>query len=88
MIHANDETRDGKLVKRSMRIAGHRTSLALEREFWLALEGIALTQKRSLPGLIAAIDQNRARDKPQSSLAAAARLYALEHTSLPLELQS
>lgn len=68
----------GKLVKRSMRIAGHRTSLALEREFWLALEEIALRQKQSLPMLTASIDRVRERERA-ASLASAARLFALEN---------
>ena len=45
-----------------MRIAGHRTSLALEQEFWSALERIARTRSQTLPVLIASIDE-RARQE-------------------------
>lgn len=83
MMHANEDGGNGTLIKRSMRIAGHRTSLALEREFWTALELIASAQNVSLPVLIAAIDSNRERDRPLASLASAARLFALENTFGP-----
>ena len=58
----------GALQKRSMRIAGHRTSIALEPEFWQALEKIARAREASLPALIAAIDAARAtkRRRPRS----------------------
>lgn len=65
------------LQKRSMRIAGHRTSLALEKEFWLALERAAATRETSLPKLIALIDQERAQRSPDASLASAVRVWLL-----------
>jgi predicted DNA-binding ribbon-helix-helix protein len=69
----------GALQKRSMRIAGHRTSLALEPQFWAALEAIARERGSSLPSLIAAIDEERARDTPEASLASAVRVFILEN---------
>lgn len=69
----------GALQKRSMRIAGHRTSLALEPQFWAALEGIARERGASLPALIAGIDEARARDTPEASLASAVRVFILEN---------
>lgn len=68
---------DGTLQKRSMRIAGHRTSLALEDDFWKALERIASASNVSLPVLIAAIDDKRAKDRPEASLASAVRVFVL-----------
>lgn len=68
---------DGTLQKRSMRIAGHRTSLALEDDFWKALERIASASNVSLPVLIAAIDDKRAKDTPEASLASAVRVFIL-----------
>jgi predicted DNA-binding ribbon-helix-helix protein len=67
------------LHKRSMRIAGHRTSLALEDPFWTALEAIARTKSLSLPMLIAQIDRKRGEDAPDASLASAARVFTLHH---------
>lgn len=69
----------GALQKRSMRIAGHRTSLALELEFWTALENIARAKAMTLPVLIASIDENRAKASPEASLASAVRVFVLEN---------
>ena len=72
-------TNKGALQKRSMRIAGHRTSLALEAEFWSELEKIARARASSLPMLIAAIDDIRSQDTPGASLASAVRVFVLEN---------
>lgn len=65
------------LTKRSMTIAGHRTSLALEPEFWNVLDQCAQREAVSLPQLIARIDDQRASSHPDRPLASAARVYAL-----------
>jgi predicted DNA-binding ribbon-helix-helix protein len=62
-----------------MRIAGHRTSLALEQEFWSALERIARARTQTLPVLIASIDDNRSKTAPDASLASAVRVFVLEN---------
>ncbi|GIK48943.1 MAG: aryl-sulfate sulfotransferase [Alphaproteobacteria bacterium] len=62
-----------------MRIAGHRTSLALEQEFWAGLEKIARARSTSLPMLIASIDERRAKTAPDASLASAVRVFVLEN---------
>ncbi|HYD89378.1 MAG TPA: ribbon-helix-helix domain-containing protein [Vitreimonas sp.] len=62
-----------------MRIAGHRTSLALEQEFWSGLEKIARSRSTSLPMLIASIDERRAKNTPEASLASAVRVFVLEN---------
>lgn len=72
-------TTKGALLKRSMRIAGHRTSLALEQEFWAALERIARARSQTLPVLIAGIDDQRGKDSPDASLASAVRVFVLEN---------
>lgn len=63
------------MQKRSFSLAGHRTSVALEPEFWAALEQIAEQRELSLAALVADIDQNR--DTP--NLSSALRLFALAH---------
>jgi predicted DNA-binding ribbon-helix-helix protein len=68
----------GALQKRSMRIAGHRTSIALEPEFWQALEKVARARDLSLPALIAGIDAARATEAPNASLASAVRVHVLQ----------
>lgn len=65
------------LVKRSLTIEGHRTSLALEPEFWEVLDRCARSEGVRLPQLIAAIDGQRAEATPDRPLASAARVYAL-----------
>jgi predicted DNA-binding ribbon-helix-helix protein len=62
-----------RLKKRSFALAGHRTSVALEPEFWAVLEEAAGRSHKSLAGLVAVIDTERG-PRP---LASALRLYAL-----------
>lgn len=61
------------LVKRSVTLDKHRTSLALEREFWTALENAAKARGLTLTGLLVEIDANRG-ERP---LASACRVFAL-----------
>jgi predicted DNA-binding ribbon-helix-helix protein len=48
-----------KDLKRSLTIAGHRTSLSLEPEFWAALKQAAGEENKSLAALVSEIDQAR-----------------------------
>jgi predicted DNA-binding ribbon-helix-helix protein len=61
------------LKKRSFTLAGHRTSVALEAEFWAVIDEAARRQGISLAALVARIDASRA-ERP---LASALRLFAL-----------
>ncbi|MCR9061097.1 ribbon-helix-helix domain-containing protein [Roseibium album] len=54
-------------VKRSLSLHGHRTSLALEPEFWEVVDEHVAAEQRSLANLIAEIDDNRDPDDPLSS---------------------
>ena len=63
------------LRKRSFRLAGHRASVALEPEFWAALEAIATREGTSLAALVARVDAARA--DPTLPLASALRVLAL-----------
>jgi predicted DNA-binding ribbon-helix-helix protein len=65
------------LKKRSFTIAGHRTSVALEPEFWAVLEREAVKGGSSLAGFVAAIDASRG-SRP---LASAMRIHALAAAS-------
>lgn len=65
-----------KLRKRSVTIAGHRTSLSLEGEFWAALAEIAAARGRPVAALIAEIDRREGR---QTSLSSAIRLFVLAY---------
>lgn len=75
------------MKKRSITIAGHRTSVALEPEFWTFIERMAAEQQLSLADFIAQIDETRA----QTNLASALRLAVLnwlEQQVPPLSDQS
>ena len=64
------------LVKRSFSLAGHRTSVALEPEFWEVLAEIAARSGRAVGALVAEIDAQR---QPEQPLASALRVHALKH---------
>ncbi|WP_299349238.1 ribbon-helix-helix domain-containing protein [uncultured Maritalea sp.] len=61
------------MKKRSLTIAGHRTSVALEQEFWDEIDALAKVQSLTLSQLIEQIDQNRDTE----NLASALRLAVL-----------
>lgn len=65
---------EGAPIKRSVSIAGHRTSLSLEPEFWDALQRAAIDESTSLAGLIARIDAERG----QRNLSSAVRVWLLQ----------
>ena len=60
-------------LKRSLTIAGHRTSLSLEPEFWDALQAEAAKRNQSVAGLVAEIDQTRG----ERNLSSAIRVWLL-----------
>lgn len=62
-------------VKRSVTIAGHETSIALEPLFWDALEEAAGDNRLPLNALIARIDAERLEQRPAANLASAIRQW-------------
>jgi predicted DNA-binding ribbon-helix-helix protein len=62
------------MSKRSISIAGHRTSISLEQPFWQALAEVAAARGTSIAAIVAEIDRNRADD---INLSAAIRVFAL-----------
>ncbi len=65
-----------KKLKRSVTISGHRTSVSLEADFWVALTEIATELKRPLAKLIDEIDK---RDGRGNNLSSALRVFVLAH---------
>ena len=63
------------IIKRSIVIDGHKTSVSLEDAFWDDLKEIAHAQQATLGTLVAKIDQTRGH----SNLSSAIRLFVLEH---------
>jgi predicted DNA-binding ribbon-helix-helix protein len=65
------------LIKRSLTLGGHATSVALEPEFWAVLDGYAQARQQSLAGLVGTIDSARGT----TPLASALRVFALAHSN-------
>ena len=63
------------VVKRSIVIAGHKTSVSLEDAFWRGLKDIASGRDRTLSEMVSAIDSQR----NHGSLSSAIRLFVLDH---------
>ena len=65
----------GRPVKRSFTIAGHRTSISLETEFWEALKAAAAAEGIAVAKLIGRIDAERG----SGGLSSAVRIWVLQH---------
>ncbi len=63
------------VVKRSIVIAGHKTSVSLEDAFWRGLKDIAASRRVTLADLVGAIDTER----QHGNLSSAIRLFVLEY---------
>ena len=63
------------VIKRSIVIAGHKTSVSLEDAFWKGLKDIAGGRDITLSDLVASIDT----DRRQGNLSSAIRLFVLDH---------
>jgi predicted DNA-binding ribbon-helix-helix protein len=63
-----------RVVKRSLVIAGHRTSVSLEDAFWRRLNRIAAERGASVNALAAIVDASRG----EANLSSALRVYVLE----------
>jgi predicted DNA-binding ribbon-helix-helix protein len=67
-----------QVVKRSVKVSGRQTSVALESAFLVALKGIAAAQGVRVGQLIAAIDSER-REHQHNNLSSVIRLFVLEY---------
>jgi len=63
------------VVKRSIILAGHKTSVSLEDAFWEGLKDIAKTKRKTLSELVGGIDIGR----EHANLSSAIRLFVLDH---------
>jgi predicted DNA-binding ribbon-helix-helix protein len=74
------------VVKRSIVIAGHKTSVSLEDAFWEGLKEIAGSRDTTLSDLVAAIDSER----QHGNLSSAIRLFVLDfyRNQLPRVIRS
>jgi predicted DNA-binding ribbon-helix-helix protein len=63
------------VVKRSIILAGHKTSVSLEDAFWGGLKDIATNRRMTMSDLVSSIDL----DRQQGNLSSALRLFVLNH---------
>jgi len=68
------------VVKRSIVISGHKTSISLEDPFWSGLKEIAKSNKATLSSVVADIESCRRF----GNLSSAIRLFVLEHSRGPV----
>jgi predicted DNA-binding ribbon-helix-helix protein len=71
--HSGGEVVKSSVLKRSIVIAGHKTSVSLEDEFWNSLKEIARERNMTIQQLVATIDGNR----QHANLSSAIRLFVL-----------
>jgi predicted DNA-binding ribbon-helix-helix protein len=67
------------VVKRSIVLAGHKTSVSLEDSFWEGLKDIARIKRKTLSELVSDIDIER----EHANLSSAIRLFVLNHYQAP-----
>jgi predicted DNA-binding ribbon-helix-helix protein len=72
---ADSPGKPSQLLKRSIVITGHKTSVSLEDAFWSALKKIAATRKIPLSDLVSTI----ANERKHGNLSSAIRLFVLDH---------
>jgi predicted DNA-binding ribbon-helix-helix protein len=70
--------RGSSIVKRSLTVAGHRTSVSLEQAFWDALSAIARERGRPIQALVGEIDAARGAQ----NLSSAIRVFVLAETQV------
>ena len=63
------------IIKRSIVIDGHKTSVSLEDAFWEGLKEIAKAKRKTLSELVGGVDTNRTH----GNLSSALRLFVLDH---------
>jgi predicted DNA-binding ribbon-helix-helix protein len=68
------DSANARVIKRSLNIAGHRTSVSLEDAFWRRLRALSAERGLSLNGLAAMIDVSRG----DANLSSAIRVFVLE----------
>ncbi len=76
----NATLRSAAIAKHSLAIAGHRTSISLEHNFWDALRGLAAARGISVAALVAEIDATRGA----ANLSSAIRVFVLNNNSVEL----
>src|SRR5947209_12877439 len=71
------------VIKRSIVVGGHKTSVSLEDDFWAALREIAALHRATLSDLVGSIDSQRQHGNLSSSV----RLFVLNHYRQRIEAE-
>ena len=66
------------VIKRSVKIDGHKTSICLEDAFWSSLKAIAQAQGATVAQTVTTIDKTR----EQANLSSAVRLFVLDRVAM------
>lgn len=69
------------VIKRSVMIAGHASSVTIEEPFWNAFKELAKRQGKSINALVTKLDDARPQDGSGANLSSAIRLYVLFNLS-------
>jgi len=72
------------VIKRSVVVAGHKTSVSLEDSFWNGLKDIAKGRDLTLSEMVASIDSERAG----GNLSSALRLFVLDHYRAQISIET
>jgi predicted DNA-binding ribbon-helix-helix protein len=67
------------IVKKSIDLFGHSTSITMEQEFWDALKHISEQQTKSVRQLVLEVDQHRLESKSPHNLSGSLRLFILRY---------
>jgi predicted DNA-binding ribbon-helix-helix protein len=73
--HGKEAAMKSPVVKRSIVIGGHKTSVSLEEAFWDGMKEISRERGKTLSELVSEIDDRR----QQGNLSSAIRLFVLDH---------
>jgi predicted DNA-binding ribbon-helix-helix protein len=74
-VCSEEDAMKSRIIKRSVIVRGHKTSISLEDAFWSGLKEIAQARGASLAQTITEIDKTR----QQGNLSSAIRLFVLGH---------
>ena len=72
-------------VKRSVEIAGHKTSISLEPIFWDMLRDAASAEEMPVNALVARIDEQRIASETPPGLAGAIRIWLVARMQAPMQ---
>lgn len=67
------------IIKKSINLSGHLTSISLEPEFWAALKNIAQQKNVSLRALVQQIDHDRLNNESIYNLSSSIRVFILNY---------